>query len=861
MWSGLTSFFGGANAWLSGFFLNWPYVLPATLLVSIPLIIHFINRMQFKRVRFAAMEFLLASQKRNRRRLLLEQLLLLLLRMLVVLAIVALISRPFLNPDTLSQFQGNKTHHVVLVDDSGSMRDELGKQTAFAAALDVVQKIVSEGARQPGTQTLTLAFMSKPDKPAFLLRTLDPSFQKEFDRMLSNWTCSYRSLEMAAAVQKAASVLDGQPGAAQNFHLISDFRRQDWETPGALSQSLQQLNDKRFAINLVRVVPQGNANLGITELTGNVEVAAPGIPVRLKVTVRNYGDKVVERVDLDIFEDGKQQSVTIPMQHLEPGQEMSREFDRAFAKAGNHEIRVSLPADSLLADNQRFLAFKVPEVNPVLIIDGDPEHGDALSLSDALEPSPGSTGFSPTIQSPDFLRRNSLEKYQAIYMVSLATVHPDAQRALEAFVAGGGGLCWYLGSNVNATAYNAQLYRPGFSVGREEATLAETFKKRDLNRDEKLNAAEFLGQGVEPVGPPTEGVPAVPPAEAGTAAASGQPATLAQEQAALQKAFGQLDRDKDSLLTFDEFTSPRHGLFPLRLGAVTQLPIDDGTNPAPDLQFTRHPLFVVFEGRNNPFVNLVKINSYFSPLADWAIDDGVRVIASLRNRAPLFLEHRYGKGTVLTCLTSAGPTWHNWTQSPSPSYVILQLEIEKHIARSDHTRERRIVGEAIRARLDPAVYKTDVSIRLPNGDVMTRTAVPELAGKPKTDDAGGGAGPAPVASTQYLDEFTDTDLPGVYTLVKHPLSGGEEPQRFAYNVPAAESRLQLTTSDKLRKNVGSEVPLKIQEVDQFDWIHGEHAGQDLHDLVLIGLLIFLVCEQMMALRLSFHPKRHATVAA
>ena len=36
-------------------------------LVSAPIIIHLINRMRFKRIRWAAMEFLLKSQKRNRR--------------------------------------------------------------------------------------------------------------------------------------------------------------------------------------------------------------------------------------------------------------------------------------------------------------------------------------------------------------------------------------------------------------------------------------------------------------------------------------------------------------------------------------------------------------------------------------------------------------------------------------------------------------------------------------------------------------------------------------------------------------------------------------------------------------------------
>jgi len=70
--------------WLSSLFVHPEYVLPGAALLSLPLIIHFINRLRFRRVKFAAMEFLLASQQRNRRRILLEQLLLLLLRCLLV---------------------------------------------------------------------------------------------------------------------------------------------------------------------------------------------------------------------------------------------------------------------------------------------------------------------------------------------------------------------------------------------------------------------------------------------------------------------------------------------------------------------------------------------------------------------------------------------------------------------------------------------------------------------------------------------------------------------------------------------------------------------------------------------------------
>jgi hypothetical protein len=81
------------------FFSPFTMIVGGALIAS-PIIIHLINRMRFKRIRWAAMEFLLKSQKRSRRRLIIEQLILLLLRILMVLAIALLLARLIERPDT-----------------------------------------------------------------------------------------------------------------------------------------------------------------------------------------------------------------------------------------------------------------------------------------------------------------------------------------------------------------------------------------------------------------------------------------------------------------------------------------------------------------------------------------------------------------------------------------------------------------------------------------------------------------------------------------------------------------------------------------------------------------------------------------
>src|ERR1700724_3701930 len=103
-------------------FLNPAYAIAGAALVSAPIIIHLINRMRFKRIRWAAMEFLLKAQKRNRRRLIIEQLVLLALRCLLV-ALAGLLVMRFVG-FSFADIGSKEALHIVLLDDTLSMNDQ-----------------------------------------------------------------------------------------------------------------------------------------------------------------------------------------------------------------------------------------------------------------------------------------------------------------------------------------------------------------------------------------------------------------------------------------------------------------------------------------------------------------------------------------------------------------------------------------------------------------------------------------------------------------------------------------------------------------------------------------------------------------
>src|SRR2546421_5124630 len=119
-------------------FTNPGYLAAGGALVSAPIIIHLINRMRFRRVKWAAMEFLLKSQKRNRRRLIIEQLILLMLRCLLVLLAGFLVAR-FVG-EALGVTSSSSTTHVVVIWDDLSMTDRAPKtQSPGPTCFDVAK--------------------------------------------------------------------------------------------------------------------------------------------------------------------------------------------------------------------------------------------------------------------------------------------------------------------------------------------------------------------------------------------------------------------------------------------------------------------------------------------------------------------------------------------------------------------------------------------------------------------------------------------------------------------------------------------------------------------------------------------------
>src|SRR6476660_384548 len=134
----------------------FPTVLTIGLpLISVPILIHLINLRRQQRIRWAAMQFLLESQRRNRRWVFLKKFLLLLTRMAVVALLVIMLAHLVLRNEWLSMLGRGTTHHLVLLDDSYSMSDHWNDTSALGEGKRAVQSIVEQTAQQSDNQLIT----------------------------------------------------------------------------------------------------------------------------------------------------------------------------------------------------------------------------------------------------------------------------------------------------------------------------------------------------------------------------------------------------------------------------------------------------------------------------------------------------------------------------------------------------------------------------------------------------------------------------------------------------------------------------------------------------------------------------------
>ncbi len=454
--------------------------------------------LRHRRQRWAAMDFLLASYRKQKKWIRLRQLLLLLSRLAAAAILIAMLCGWTGGGQMLGLLGGQTTHHVVILDDSYSMsdrsvgagarRDADNRATAYGRSLKALEDLTRRLANDQGNHQLTVMRASRAaltvrggsdsgDAAADLSAQTVTRDGRLINRLMSTTSSPIRT-DLVPALDLAGELIESTPADQKVLYIASDFRSRDWAQPERLAESMRGLADGDVQVRMIDCAYKAAPNLAITDVSPKQDVWVAGVPVVFDVTVKNYSPnpvknvaitgrvirypKTLELADPTLQFSGEIESLpTMMIESIAAGGEITKSFQVFVTEQGTHAIEVSLPEDALLIDNKRVCTLPLTDAEKVLVIDNDPDGRGAYHIQSVLNPgSQVRIGAIPDVQPPAFLRSATLDKlagYRAIYLIDIPEIGENAADALSQYVARGGGLAWFLGSNVSRDSYNSNL--------------------------------------------------------------------------------------------------------------------------------------------------------------------------------------------------------------------------------------------------------------------------------------------------------------------------------------------------------------------------------------------------------------------
>jgi hypothetical protein len=493
-------------------FLNSAF-LGALSLVSIPVIIHLLQRRRFRVVRWGAMEFLRLSQRNRSRRLMIEQLLLLLIRCLIIALVVLAVCRPIVRVGGMPIVGARgQVHAVIILDNSYSMgyRASAGTtQTVFDLARKRSLDLVQRGLRQGDGVSVILA----SDPPRALIRKPSLDLKSVAALLRKRVPLSDAGTNYGKAARLALEILAESTFVNREIFVIADNQASGWEGPGRDPSSWEAVS--KLARLILLPVREGLApNAAVEWVQAARGLATVHSSTRIQAQVVNRGNRPLRNLMVKLEIDGQPQG-SAQRVDVEPEKSALVAFNQVFDRPGVRACAVRIGPDRLPADDVGYLALRIRQSVRVLVLNGrpdasEPQKDGAFFLSLALSPPPTGPGAEPTpldlqvVNGNGFGSANIREK-DVVALSDVATLGEGDRRLLAEFVQNGGGALIFLGEHVNPALYNRDLFsgQPSLlparlgKVGSEKTSLdAATFDHPALQRfrgaqDVEVGTAEF----------------------------------------------------------------------------------------------------------------------------------------------------------------------------------------------------------------------------------------------------------------------------------------------------------------------------------------------------------------------------------
>ena len=442
-------------------------------LLAVPILIHLLNRVRYRRMRWAAIEFLLATERRAIRRARLRQILLMALRVMVLAGALGALAQPIFSGG-LASLLGGSTQVAVLLDSSASMSATDASGSAFDRAKKMAAADVAALPR--GVRAVAGTFSSRYDS------ALRDPIQDHGAVAASIESCKITSggTDVPGALREAADAL-ARGGGGGTIWLLTDLRENGWRAGGAgawaeVRQAVEKAGRPRIVIS--DAAPPVAANTSISKLGVAPQIVLDGDSPRLTATVRLDGGRDVT-THVRLFFDDK--SIDARSVHFAESGAADVVFRLPPLRGGPHAGHLELEQDAVPADDRFYFVLRPAASAPVLVVSGVPStatfDGSADFLVEALHP-PASEGarspFAVKVIQPRDLADTPLGDYAAVCLADVPRIEAEAVQALRAYAIGGGLVMVFPGAHTEVAAWKDA----GLPGTRIEALVAEDGDKR-----------------------------------------------------------------------------------------------------------------------------------------------------------------------------------------------------------------------------------------------------------------------------------------------------------------------------------------------------------------------------------------------
>jgi hypothetical protein len=359
-----------------------PLLLWGLALAALPVVIHLLNQLRYRTVRWGAMMFLLSAQRMARGMARLRQWLILAMRMLAIACLVFVVGRPLAGGWLGLAAAGRVDTTLILLDRSPSMsaRDSSAGRTKLSAGRQTLAAALSQ---------LSSARWVLVDSAHVQPRELEsPAALAD----LPEAGAASASADVPAMLEAAREYMSANQTGRTDIWLCSDLHANDWNADdarwSALRASFARLQ-QGVRLRLLALAAPASANLAVRV-------------TRVRQRQTDDGAELLISLRISRSPADASQPVTVPLRFEIVGARSATNIELAGSEVdlADHRIaldatqprgwgRVSLPADSNQADNDYYFVFDTTASSRAVVVSDERDTAEALRLAASISPDSG----------------------------------------------------------------------------------------------------------------------------------------------------------------------------------------------------------------------------------------------------------------------------------------------------------------------------------------------------------------------------------------------------------------------------------------------------------------------------------------